>query len=154
MSCDKMVKGLQWCCQAVSFCYDTKVFSVGGYDAVLGHYMRKPHLRRVRMKDGDAQITHLRHRVLHYRVVRNAQLDESLISIHWRHVKSECVADYKSHLRRALRVHISNLIPGWALYDTNTRHAQDCMSSITKKSETCFILERRRLNYRQSSLWH
>jgi ribosomal protein L39E len=37
----------------------------------------------------------------------------SPISRHWRRAKLEHVADYKTHPRRALRVHVSDLIPGW-----------------------------------------
>jgi hypothetical protein len=117
-------------------------------------YVRKSHPRRARTKDGDAQIACLRHRVSHYRVVRDARLGTSLISIHWRHAKSECVTDYKTHPRWALRVHISDSILGWAPFGTNMRYSQGHLSPITKNSEMRFILARRRLNCRLGSLWH
>jgi hypothetical protein len=72
----------------------------------------------------------------YYRVVGDTQLGTSPISIHWRRVKSGRVSDYKNHLRCALRVHATDLIPDWGFYDTNTRHAQGHTSPITKKSET------------------
>jgi hypothetical protein len=40
----------------------------------------------------------------------------SSISINWRRAKSERIADYKTHSRRAIRVSVSDLIPG--AYDT------------------------------------
>jgi hypothetical protein len=104
------------------------------------HYVRKPHPRCARTKDRDVQIAHLHHCVSHYRVIRDTRPSTSLI--HWRHVKSERFADYKTHPRCALRVCVSDLIPGWAPYDTNTRRAQGHASPITKKYETRFLLER------------
>jgi hypothetical protein len=98
--------------------------------------VRKPHPRHARTKDGNAQISHLHHRVSHYRVVGDMRPDASSISIHWRHVKSERVVDYKTHPRHALRVCVSDLIPGWGPYDTNTKCAQGHASLVTKKSET------------------
>jgi hypothetical protein len=65
------------------------------------------------MKNGDAQITCLRHHVSHYRVIRDTCLGSSPISIHWRHAKLECVSHYTTHLRRALRVSVTDLIAGW-----------------------------------------
>jgi hypothetical protein len=36
MTCKEQVQGLQWWCQGTSFCQDTKVLTIGGYDMVLG----------------------------------------------------------------------------------------------------------------------
>jgi hypothetical protein len=88
------------------------------------------------------------------RVIRDAWSGASPISIHWRRSKSERVADYKTHLRYMVRVCVSDLIPGWAPYDTNTRRSQCRRSPITKKYKMSFILERRRLNCRLGSLRH
>jgi hypothetical protein len=55
------------------------------------HYVRKAHLRCACMKNGDAQITRLRRRVSHYRVIKDARPDASLISIHGRRAMSERV---------------------------------------------------------------
>jgi hypothetical protein len=63
-----------------------------------------------RTNNRDAQITHFCHRVLHYRVIWDAYLGASPISIHWRRVKLERVSHYKTHLRRALRVCVTDLI--------------------------------------------
>jgi hypothetical protein len=94
------------------------------------HFMRKPHPRRARTKNGDAR------------------LGVSLISIHWRRAKSERVSDYKTYPRRALRVSITYWNAGWGPYGSNTRHTQDRASPITKKFETRFILARHRFNCR------
>jgi hypothetical protein len=40
--------------------------------------------RRARVKNGDAQIARLHHRVLYYRVIRNMRPGASLIRIHLR----------------------------------------------------------------------
>jgi hypothetical protein len=77
------------------------------------------------MKNGDAQIACLRHRVSHYKVIEDMRPGTSPISIHWRHANSERVSD---------------LIPDWGPYGTNTRRAQGHASPVTKKSETHFIL--------------
>jgi hypothetical protein len=114
-------------------------------DTVPG-YVRKPYLRCARTKDRDAENMRFCRRISHYRVVRDARPSTAPISIHWRRAKSERVANYNTHPIHALRVRASNLIPGWAPYDTNMRHTQGRASPITKKSDTCFILERRRLN--------
>jgi hypothetical protein len=106
------------------------------------------------MKDGDVQITRLRRRISHYRVIRDTRPGAYPISIHWIPFKSECVADGKTHLRLTLRVHISDLIPGWVPYDTNTKCTQGHTSPITKNSEMHFILEHCRLNCLLGSLWH
>jgi hypothetical protein len=95
--------------------------------------MRKPHPRRVHTKNGDTQIVRLHHHVLHYKVVGDTRPDASLISIHWRRVNLERVSD---------------LIPGWGPFDTNTRGAQGRGSPITKKFEMRFILTSHRLNTR------
>jgi hypothetical protein len=87
--------------------------------------VRKSDPRRTRTKNG---------------VIRDARLGASPISIHWRRVKLERFSDYKTHLRRALMVRVTNLIPDLSPYGTNTRHAQGRASPITQKSETCFIL--------------
>jgi hypothetical protein len=76
------------------------------------HYMRKPHPRCAHMKNGDVQIACLRHRTLHYRVIRDMRPGASLISIHWRRAKLEHVSHYKTHLRRVLRVRVTDLIVG------------------------------------------
>jgi hypothetical protein len=102
---------------------------------MLIHYVRMPHPTHAHMKNGDAQIPCLHRRISHYRVIGDARMGASPISIHWRRVNSERVSD---------------LIPGWGLYGTNTRHA----SPITKKSKTRIILSRRRFNCWLGSLWH
>jgi hypothetical protein len=81
---------------------------------MLNHYVRKPHPRHVYTKNGDAQITHLRHHVSHYRIIGDARPDASLISIHWRCAKSERVSDYKTHMRCALSMRFTDLISSWA----------------------------------------
>jgi hypothetical protein len=43
---------------------------------------------------------------------------------------------------------VTDLIPGWGPYDINTRRARGCASLITKKSDMCFILARRRFSCR------
>jgi hypothetical protein len=48
--------------------------------------------------------------VSYYRVI---VLDVSPISIHRRHAKSERVSDYNTHPRRTLKVHVTDLFPGW-----------------------------------------
>jgi hypothetical protein len=53
---------------------------------------------------------------------------------------------YKTHLRRALRVCVTNLLVGWGPYNTNTRCVWGRASPITKKSETLFILVCHRFN--------
>jgi hypothetical protein len=60
------------------------------------------------------QITRFRRRVLHYRVIRDAQAGASPISIPGRHATSEFVTylisgwgPYGTNLRRALRVCVS-----------------------------------------------
>jgi hypothetical protein len=110
------------------------------------HYMRNMHLRHARTKNGNAQIACFRHRVSHYRVIRDARPSVSLISIHWRCVKLEHVSDYKTHPRRALRVCITNLITGWGPYGTNKRRAWGHMFPINKTFETRFILACHRFN--------
>jgi hypothetical protein len=82
---------------------------------VLGlHYVRKANSTCARTKNGDAQIVHLRRRVSHYRVIGDARLGVSPISIHGRHAMSERVTylisswdPYATNPRRVLRVHIS-----------------------------------------------
>jgi hypothetical protein len=59
---------------------------------LLTHYERKAHSRRARTKNGDAHTTRLRHRISHYRVIRDARPDASPISIHGRRATSERVA--------------------------------------------------------------
>jgi hypothetical protein len=76
------------------------------------HYVRKPHPRRAHTKNGDAQIAHLHRRVSHYRVIGDACLSASPISIHWRYTKLEHVSHYTTHLRRGLRVRVTDLIVG------------------------------------------
>jgi hypothetical protein len=63
------------------------------------HYVRNTHLRRARMKNGDAQIAHLRHYISHYRVIEDACLSAFPISIQQRHEKLERVSHYKTHPR-------------------------------------------------------
>jgi hypothetical protein len=75
--------------------------------------VRKPHLRCAYMKNGDAQITHLHHRVLHYRVIRDARPCASLISTQWRRAKLTCVSHCKTHPRCALRVRVTDLTADW-----------------------------------------
>jgi hypothetical protein len=87
--------------------------------------VRKSHPRRVRTKNGDVQITRLHRCVLHYRVIGDKRPGASLISIHWRRVKSQRVSDS---------------IPGWGPYGTNMRHAQGHVSPITKKFEARFYI--------------
>jgi hypothetical protein len=116
------------------------------------HYMKKPHPRCARTKNGDAGITHLCCYILHYRVIGDARPGASPISIHGRCTKLERVFDYKTHLRRALMVHVTNLILGWCPCGTNMRRAQGHKSPITLKSKTCIILAHRRFNCRLGSL--
>jgi hypothetical protein len=101
------------------------------------YYVKKTHLRHVRIKNGDGQIAHLHHHISHYRVVEDARLDAFSISIHWRHEKSE---------------HVPNLISSWGHTMTLIRDMPK-VSSITKKSETCFILVHRQFNYQLGSPW-
>jgi hypothetical protein len=49
---------------------------------------------------------------------------------------------YKTNLRYVLRVHVTDLIFNCNPYDINMRRARGRSSSITKKSETRFILTR------------
>jgi hypothetical protein len=105
------------------------------------------------MKNGDTQITCLHRRVSHYKVIGDAHLGASPISMYWRCVKLEHVSDYKTHLRYALKVCITNLIAGWGPYGTNMRRARGHTSSINKKFETRFILAHHKFNYRLGSLW-
>jgi hypothetical protein len=100
----------------------------------------------------EERIVHLRRCVSHYRVIRDARPDAFPISIHWRCVKLEHVSHNKTHPRHALVMCVINLIVGWGPYGTNARHAQDCTSLITKKSETYFILAHHRFNCRLRSL--
>jgi hypothetical protein len=95
------------------------------------HYMRKPHPRHARTKNGDTQIIHVHHCVSHYRVIRDAHPSISPISIHVRRTKLEHVSHYKTHPRRALRARITDLIAGWDPYDTNTRCVRGHASPIT-----------------------
>jgi hypothetical protein len=78
------------------------------------HYVRKPHLRCAHTKNRDVQTARLSRHVLHYRVIRDACPSASPISIHWKHVKLMRVSHYKTHLRGALRVRVTDLIAGWA----------------------------------------
>jgi hypothetical protein len=66
------------------------------------------------MKNGDTQITLSLFccRVSHYRIIGDVRPDMSLISIHWRRVKLERVSDYKTYMRRALRMCVTDLIAG------------------------------------------
>jgi hypothetical protein len=50
------------------------------------------------------------------------------------------VSYYKTHLRCAVRVRVTDLVAGWGPYGTKTRHANGRASPITKKSESRFIL--------------
>jgi hypothetical protein len=59
------------------------------------------------------RIVRLHRRVSHYRVIRDVCPCASLISIHWRRAKLERVSHYMTHLRRALRVRITDLIASW-----------------------------------------
>jgi hypothetical protein len=118
------------------------------------HYMRKPHPRRARTKNGDTHIMHVHHCISHYRVIGDPPPGMSPISIHGRCIKLEHVSHYKTHLWCALRARVTNLIAGWGPYDTNTRCARGHASPITKKSETRFILARCWFNCRPGSLWH
>jgi hypothetical protein len=118
------------------------------------HYVRKPHLKCDCMKNRDAQITRLYRCVSQYRVIGDTRPGASLISIHWRCVKSERISDYKTHPRCALRVRVTDLIPGWGSCGINTRRTKGHASPTTKKSETCFILARHRFNCRLESLCH
>jgi hypothetical protein len=112
------------------------------------HYVRKPHSRRACMKNGDTQIVHLHHHISHYKVIGDTRSGTSSIKIHWRRAKLERVFDYKTHPRCTLMVHVTDLILGWGPYGTNGRRTQGRASPITQKSETCFILVRRRFNCR------
>jgi hypothetical protein len=59
--------------------------SLHGKNEYLIHYVRNTQSRRACMKNRDAQITYLRCHVSHYRIIRDARLESSPISIHWRH---------------------------------------------------------------------
>jgi hypothetical protein len=96
--------------------------------------------RHACMKNGDTQIARLRLCVSHYSVIRDTHPGVSLIMIHLR-----CV-HYKSHLRRALRVCVTDLIADWGHYGTNTRRAKGRTSPITNKSETLVSLAGRRFD--------
>jgi hypothetical protein len=50
-------------------------------------------------------------------------LDVSLISIHLRRTKLECVSHSKTHSIRILSVHVTDLVTGWDPYGTNMRRA-------------------------------
>jgi hypothetical protein len=56
----------------------------------------------------------LRRHVSHYRVIRDAHLGTSPISIHCRRAKLERITHSKAHLRHALNVHVTDLVAGWA----------------------------------------
>jgi hypothetical protein len=118
------------------------------------HYMRKAQLRCACTKNGDTQITCIHHHVSHYRVIQDARLGESLISIHWRRAKLECVSHSKTHLRHALSVSITDLIAGWGPVALIRDAPRVRVSLITNKSEMRFILGRRRFSCRLGSLWH
>jgi hypothetical protein len=79
----------------------------------MGHYVRKPHPRRARTKNRDAQTMLLYCCVSHYKVIGDACPGTSPISIHWGCAKLECVSHYMTHLRHALRVSVTDLIVGW-----------------------------------------
>jgi hypothetical protein len=109
---------------------------------VMMHFVRKPHPRRARTKNEDAQIACLRRHVSHYKVIGDARPGASPISIHWRRVKSECISDLipdwapmaliqdvpkvaclpllKNPIH-ALSYYVADLIAGWSHCDTNRR---------------------------------
>jgi hypothetical protein len=73
----------------------------------------EPHSRRVYTKNRDVQIACLRHRVSHYRVIRDVRLSASPINIHGRCAMSEHatydfrLGPYATNLRCALTVRVS-----------------------------------------------
>jgi hypothetical protein len=77
------------------------------------HYVREPHLRRVRTKNRDTQIACLHHHVSRYRVIGDTRPSAFAISIHWRRAKLERVSHYMTHPRYALRVRVTDFIAGW-----------------------------------------
>jgi hypothetical protein len=112
------------------------------------HYVRNIHLRPARTKNEDVQIVRLHCHISYYRLIRDATLGASPISIHWRRASLERVSHFDNHLRRASKVHVTDLITGWAPIAL----IRD-MSRVTRKeSETLFILARRRFNCRLSPL--
>jgi hypothetical protein len=100
-----------------------------------GHYVRKIYLTRVRTKNGRVQ-KRFCHRVLYYKVIRDARSGASPISI---------------HERRAMSAR--QLFDFWLAPMPLIRDAY-CASPISKKSEMIFILARHGFNYRPGSLWH